>query len=99
MKSVTATTTFFIALGMLLISHSGFSQTESLSGATEFTPAIATLDNYKALYIINSSDDRRVKGALRNIANAINDPRLKGKLQIELVVFSDGVEIFKRGSA
>lgn len=28
----------------------------------------------------------------------MNDPRLKGKLQIELVVFGDGVEIFKRGS-
>lgn len=99
MKIITVITTLFIAIGMLLIPHAGFSQIENLDEAMEFTPALAPLNNYKALYIINSSDDHRVKGALRNIANALNDPRLKGKLQIELVVFSDGVEIFKRGSA
>ena len=94
MKSITS---FLLAISLVLITQVGFSQSKDQS--LEFTPAKATLDNYKALYIINSSDDHRVKGALRNIANALNDPRLKGKLQIELVVFSDGVEIFKKGSA
>lgn len=37
-----------------------------------------------------------MKGVLRNIKNALNDPRLKGKLQVELVAFGDGVEIFKK---
>jgi len=99
MKTITVMTTLFIVVGIFLFPHSGFSQNGSSGTMTEFTPALAPLNNYKALYIINSSDDHRVKGALRNIANALNDPRLKGKLQIELVVFSDGVEIFKRGSA
>ncbi|WP_118196457.1 DsrE family protein [Albibacterium indicum] len=98
MKSIIVITTFLIAIGILLIPYSGFSQIENQRGIAEFTPATAKLDNYKALYIINSSDERRVKGALKNIGNALNDPRLKGKLQIELVVFGDGVEIFKRGS-
>lgn len=66
---------------------------------TGLTPAKATQDSYKALYVINSSDPKRVKGALRNISNALEDPRLKGKLKVELVVFSDGVEVFKKGSA
>jgi uncharacterized protein len=33
---------------------------------------------------------------LPNINNALDDPRLKGKLHIELVAFGDGVEIFKK---
>jgi uncharacterized protein len=33
---------------------------------------------------------------LRNINNALDDPRLKGKLHIELVAFGDVVEIFKK---
>src|SRR3546814_6104312 len=37
----------------------------------------ATLDSYKALYVVNSSDEKRVKAAFRNIRNALNDPRLK----------------------
>src|SRR3546814_4180492 len=27
--------------------------------------------------------------------NALNDPRLKGRLEVELIVFGDGVEIYK----
>src|SRR3546814_17069713 len=55
----------------------------------------ATLDSYKALYVVNSSDEKRVKAAFRNIRNALNDPRLKGRLEVELIVFGDGVEIYK----
>jgi uncharacterized protein len=35
-----------------------------------------------------------MKGVLRNINNTLNDPRLKGKSQVELVAFGDGVDIF-----
>lgn len=73
--------------------------TKQKSENKEITEAEATLDSYKALYVINSSDDKRVKGALRNMNNALEDPRLKGKLKLELIVFSDGVEIYKKGSA
>ena len=103
---------FFVAIGALLISLSACSPNEktnktkqeltqegTLDDETSTTPAVAKLDHYKALYVINSSDDKRVKGALRNINNVLDDPRLKGKLEIELIVFSDGVEIYKKGSA
>lgn len=96
MKSITK---ILMAIAMLsIISNTAFSQVTNQNKAMEFTGAKATLDHYKALYIINSSDDKRVKGALRNINNALEDPRLKGKLEIELIVFSDGVEIYKKGS-
>lgn len=104
MKSINL---FFVAIGAVLFSLSACSQNEKTNEISKvkndegngITPAVAKLDHYKALYIINSSDDKRVKGALRNINNALEDPRLKGKLEIELIVFSDGVEIYKKGSA
>lgn len=61
-----------------------------------FTGALSTQDHYNALYILNDSNTKKIQGILRNIKNVLNDPRLKGKLKIELVVFGDGVELFKK---
>jgi uncharacterized protein len=61
-----------------------------------FHGAEATLKEYKALYVLNQSDDKKIRGLIRNINNALDDPRLKGKLQVELVAFGDGVEIYKK---
>jgi len=35
---------------------------------------------------------------LRNINNALDDPRLKGKLQVELIAFSGGTDAFLKTS-
>ncbi|HJW16675.1 MAG TPA: DsrE family protein [Flavisolibacter sp.] len=61
-----------------------------------YNGAEATLKSYKALYVLNQSDDKKIRGTIRNINNALEDPRLKGKLQIELVAFGDGVELYKK---
>lgn len=63
-----------------------------------FQGAEATLKEYKALYVLNQSDDKKIRGIIRNINNALADPRLKGKLQVELVAFGDGVEIYKKSN-
>ncbi len=63
-----------------------------------FHGATANLKEYKALYIVNSSDEKKIKGTIRNINNALADPRLKGKLQVELVAFGDGVEMFRKSN-
>ncbi|RAJ05486.1 hypothetical protein LX64_02644 [Chitinophaga skermanii] len=63
-----------------------------------FVPAVATLQHYNALYILNESDDKKIRALLRNIGNALNDPRLKGKLHVEVVVFGDGVEMNKKSN-
>ena len=60
------------------------------------TGATANLAAYNALYILNQADDKKIKGIIRNINNALDDPRLKGKLHVELVVFGEGVEAFKK---
>lgn len=53
-------------------------------------------NEYKALYILNELGDKKIRAVIRNINNALEDPRLKGKLQVELVAFGDGVELFKK---
>jgi intracellular sulfur oxidation DsrE/DsrF family protein len=61
-----------------------------------FTGATAKLKHYNALYILNSNDDKKIKGTLRNIDNALQDPRLKGKLHVELIAFGDGVAVYMK---
>lgn len=54
-----------------------------------FTGAQSHLNEYHALYILNDSGDKKIKGVIRNINNALEDPRLKGKLKVELVAFGE----------
>lgn len=61
-----------------------------------FTGAKATLKHYKALYVLNSKDPKTITGTLRNINNALEDPRLKGKLEVELIAFGDGVAVYDK---
>lgn len=77
--------------------------TVKVSGQSTINPdsfhgATAHLKQYKALYILNQSDENKIKSVIRNIQNALEDPRLKGKLQVELIVFGDGVEVFKKSN-
>jgi len=63
---------------------------------SSFKGAIPSLNHYRALYFLDDSDTRKVRMTLRNINNALEDPRLKGKVEIELVAFSDGYNLFKK---
>ena len=88
------------SLMVLLFVHGVTSAVFSQTNATnsEFHGATATLKKYNALYILNQSDDKKIKTVIRNINNALEDPRLKGKLKVELIAFGDGVEIFKKSN-
>lgn len=77
---------------ILLVGVKSFSQSKS----KDFHGAVAEAKSYKAVYFINDSSARKIKSTLRNIKNALEDPRLQGKLEVELVVFGDGVEVFKK---
>ena len=91
MKKITLLLTLFLLAG----SMAGFAQGNNPSS---FHGAEATLNEYKALYVLNESDDKKIRAVLRNINNVLIDPRLKGKLQVELVVFGDGVELYKKAN-
>lgn len=86
---------------MLLLFALGFSGTvlsQTNPTTSEFHGATASLKQYNALYVLNQGDDKKIRTVLRNINNALEDPRLKGKLKVELIAFGDGVEIFKKSN-
>lgn len=63
-----------------------------------FTGATATHKSYHAIYQLDNGDPKIIGKAIRNINNSLNDPRLKGKIQIELVAFAGGTDAYLKGS-
>lgn len=61
-----------------------------------FAGATADKSRYNVIYQLDSDDPKLINMTLRNIGNALDDPRLKGKLQVELVAFGGGVTAFRR---
>ncbi len=64
--------------------------------ASAFHGAQPTKDRYRAVYQLNTADTSIIRHALANIQNALNDPRLKGKLDVELVVYGGAVATYKK---
>lgn len=92
MKSLPAL--FFVALiGLVAPTQAQTPPSASFHG----TPATKT--HYYAAYELNTADTSRIQATLRNLQNALNDPRLKGKIDIELVVHGGGVAVYMKNSA
>ena len=87
---------FFLAI---FIGTSVKAQTKALEKNRAFTGAKANLRAYHTIYQLDTNDPKIITKALRNISNALEDPRLKGKIQIELVAFSGGTDALLKGSA
>lgn len=91
----------FIPL-LLILSIAGFHNeanaqvSSKLTENAAFQGAIAKKKSYKAIYQLDSDDPKIIAKAFRNINNALKDPRLKGKIEIELIAFSGGTEAFKK---
>lgn len=64
-----------------------------------FQGAVSANKQYKAVYQLNTNDDKKISSTFKNITNALEDPRLAGKLKVELVVHGDGVVTFRKDSA
>ena len=85
-------TLVLLTLALLAFAKTADAQTDPAA----FTGATAKLDRYDALYVINSNDEKHIKGTLRNMNNALEDERLKGRLHIELIAFGDGVAVYMK---
>ena len=88
-------TLILVAFAFLAFVKTASAQTDPAA----FTGATAKLKHYDALYILNSNDDKKIKATLRNIDNALEDVRLKGKLHVELIAFGDGVAVYMKSDA
>lgn len=51
---------------------------------------------YKAIYQLNSDDDKVIRATLRNIKNALDDPRLANQIVIELVAHGGGINLYRK---
>lgn len=62
--------------------------------AAAFKGASAPKAHYRAVYQLDSEDPKLIARTLRHMRNALGDPRLKDKLELELVVFAGGTVVF-----
>ncbi|WP_231576236.1 DsrE family protein [Hymenobacter sp. DG25B] len=85
------------ALAALLLTGCATSHAQTTAptkAATEFAGAVADKAEYKVVYQLDSNDPKLISQTLHNMLNALEDPRLKGKLQMELVAFSGGTDVY-----
>lgn len=89
-----------ITVAILVMSCLGMSAhaQQTLEQNKTYTGAKATKKMYKAIYQMDSGSPEIIKKTIRNINNLLKDPRLQGKVQIELIAFSGGTEAYRKGS-
>ncbi|HEU5051821.1 MAG TPA: hypothetical protein VFT78_01845 [Hanamia sp.] len=78
----------------LFLASATFCQTNT----SNFHGAEANLKSYKALFILDDSSPQKMHMILHNIENSLDDPRLNGKLQVELIAFGPGVKLYLKSS-
>lgn len=83
-------------LALLLLGATPFVQAQTPANPADFHGATATKARYQVVYQLNSDNENSIKGTLKNIQNALDDARLKGKLAVELVVHGSGVAIYQK---
>ena len=95
MKELTLTLLSFVLLTTAAMAQSNDA---ALEKNKSFTGAKATKKMYHTIYQLDNADPKIIEKALRNINNALNDVRLAGKIEIELVTFSGGTDACLKGS-
>ena len=95
MKKIT-----FLLLSIVLLTTAATAQTNDNAVAKNkaFTGAKATRKMYHAIYQLDNNDPKIIDKTIRNINNALNDPRLIGKIQVELIAFGGGTDAYMLGS-
>ena len=66
--------------------------------ARDFHGAIATKSHYGAIFQIDAGGNGIIKKTLTNIENLLQDPRLKGKVTVELIANSKGFDVYVKGN-
>lgn len=89
-----------LLFGFVLLTTTATAQSteKALQNNAAFTGAKATQKMYHAIYQMDNSDPKIIEKTLRNINNALNDPRLSGKIEVELIAFSGGTDAYLKGS-
>ena len=62
--------------------------------AAGFAGAVADKAHYGAIFQIDSGSTKGIKKTLNNIENLLHDPRLAGKVTVELIANSKGFNVY-----
>ncbi len=89
---------FLCTLGFSLTTLLAQNSDDLLVANKAFTGAKASKKKYRAIYQLDNADAKVIEKTFRNINNALKDPRLEGKIEIELITFSGGTEASMKGS-
>lgn len=91
----TLTLRLLILGGLGLAAAQAKAQTTSTpKPVAEFTGAVANKAEYKVIYQLDNQNPELIKMTLRNMLNALEDPRLKGKLKMELIAYGGGTDVY-----
>ena len=66
--------------------------------AADFAGAQPTKSHYGAIFQIDAGGEATIKKTLNNIENLMNDPRVKGKIEIELIANSKGFAAYVKNN-
>jgi len=88
-----------VLLSLVLLSTAATAQTtdKAFEKNAAFTGAKANQKKYHAIYQLDVNDPKVIDKAIRNINNALNDPRIAGKIEVELIAFSGGTDAYMKG--
>ena len=89
---------FLLPVFLVILTAQAQTSDQALTHNRSFTGATAGKKEYKAIYQLDSNDPKIITKAIRNINNALNDPRIAGKLHVELIAFSGGTEAMLKDS-
>lgn len=86
-----------LAFCLMALATNAQTDNKNLEKNAAFAGAKASAKKYHAIYQLDNGDPKIIEKAIRNINNALTDPRLAGKIEIELVAFSGGTEAYMKG--
>lgn len=84
-----------MVIAISMMTNSIFAQ-QALVDNKQFTGAEAIEETCRAIYQMDSGSPEIIKKTIRNINNLLKDPRLAGKVQVELIAFSGGTEAYRK---
>jgi len=87
-----------ISIFALLFAQSSIAAEDPFEHNRLYVGAEASKETYRAIYQLDSNNPEIIKKAFRNVNNLLEDPRLKGKVQVELVAYSGGSEVMMKSS-
>ncbi|HEX8980498.1 MAG TPA: hypothetical protein VF811_12370 [Parasulfuritortus sp.] len=90
--------TKYVVPGLLAAASLGLLGTMNASADEAFQGAVADKAHYGAIFQVDSGDEAGIKKTLNNIENLMHDPRLAGKLSVELIANSKGFNAYVIGN-